>query len=217
MINDKDLTIITNVILDPGVCTSNPGISVSRRTLPSLSCTHHGSMGHTAGSSPGQWGTIEPWQYSIKINPPHWLTPVTERHWEESGSAFFTASFQMLVHIDMIPWTFSRLNTPSSFTISMYETCYSPSVTFVALHWISSRKSLSFLYPDLVTAPTWTQHSWCLTSAEYWSRITFLDLLAMLLLMQPRTPSAFFAARAHCCLMISLVSIRTFPSKLPSS
>lgn len=64
---------------------------------------------------------------------------------------------------------------------------------------------------------TWTQHSWCLTSTDYWSRITSLDLLAMLLLMQPRTPSAFFAARAHCCLIISLVITRIFPSKLPSS
>lgn len=48
---------------------------------------------------------------------------------------------------------FSRLNSPSSFTISMYETCFSPSVTFVALHWICSRTSLSSLYSDLVTAP----------------------------------------------------------------
>lgn len=151
MINDKDLTIITNVILDPGACTSNPGISVSRRTLPSLSCTHHGSMGHTAGGSPGQWGTIEPWQHSIKTNPPQWLTPVTECHWEESGSAFFTASFQMLVHIDTIPWTVSRLNTPSSFTISMYETCSSPSITFVALHWISSGS------PYLSCTLTWSR------------------------------------------------------------
>ena len=35
-------------------------------------------------------------------------------------------------------------------------------------------------------------------------RITFLDLLAMLLLMQPRILLAFWAARACCCLMSSL-------------
>jgi len=34
--------------------------------------------------------------------------------------------------------------------------------------------------------------------------ITFLNLLAMLFLMHPRIPLAFFATRAHCRLMTNL-------------
>jgi len=42
-----------------------------------------------------------------------------------------------------------------------------------------------------------TQHSSCgLTSAERRGRITLLDLMATLLLMQPRIPLAFFDMRA---------------------
>ena len=47
------------------------------------------------------------------------------------------------------------------------------------------------------------------TSARQRGRITFLHLLAILLLMQPRIPLAFFTARAHGWFMFSLVSTRT--------
>lgn len=60
IVNYKDLTIITNIKLDPGACTSNPGISASARALPFLSCTHNLSIGHTAGSSPSQRETTQP-------------------------------------------------------------------------------------------------------------------------------------------------------------
>ena len=40
-------------------------------------------------------------------------------------------------------------------------------------------------------------------------RRTSLDLLATLLLMHPRMPLAFLAARAHCWLMVNLSSTRT--------
>jgi len=40
-------------------------------------------------------------------------------------------------------------------------------------------------------------------------RITYLDLLAMLFLVQPRIPFAAFAAGARCWLMFNLVSTRT--------
>jgi len=59
-----------------------------------------------------------------------------------------------------------------------------------------------------------------LTSVEKRGRIPSYGLLATLLLMQPRILLAFFAARAHCWLMSSLVSSRTtrfFSLKLLSS
>jgi len=39
---------------------------------------------------------------------------------------------------------------------------------------------------------------WALTRAEQRDRIPSLDLLATLLLMQPRTQLAFWAMSAHC-------------------
>ena len=48
----------------------------------------------------------------------------------------------------------------------------------------------------------WTQHSrWGFTRAEQRSRITSLCLLVTLLLMQPRTRLAFWAASTHCLLI----------------
>lgn len=55
---------------------------------------------------------------------------------------------------------------------------------------------------------------------EQRGRITSLDLLAVLCLMHSRIPLAFFAARAHCCLMFNSVSTRTpisFSAKLLSA
>ena len=60
----------------------------------------------------------------------------------------------------------------------------------------------------------------CLIGFEYREKITSLDLLAMLCLMQPRRLLVFLAAKVHCWLMVNLVSIRSprsFSAKLLSS
>ncbi|KAK4809169.1 hypothetical protein QYF61_006427 [Mycteria americana] len=86
----------------------------------------------------------------------------------------------------------------------------------MALH--STLSSVSLLYWG---AQNWTQHPRCgLTSAELRGRITFLELLAVLYLMQPRIPLAFCAARAHYWLMFNLVPtriLRSFFARLLSS
>ncbi|KAK4827750.1 hypothetical protein QYF61_021221 [Mycteria americana] len=91
-------------------------------------------------------------------------------------------------------------------------------ITLVALCRTLSSMSMSPLYWG---AQNRTQCSRCgLTSAEQRGRITSLDLLAILLLMQPRIPSAFFKGRVHCLLIFNLVSTRTlrsFSAKLFSS
>lgn len=67
-------------------------------------------------------------------------------------------------------------------------------------------------------AQHWAQNSRCgLISAEQRGRIPFTDLLALLWLMQHKVPSAFFAARAHSQLTLSLRTPRSFGDKvLPS-
>ena len=60
----------------------------------------------------------------------------------------------------------------------------------------------------------------CATNAEQRGRITSIDLLAMLLLMQPRMLLAAFATRVHCNPMVSLFATRTprsFSAQLLSS
>jgi len=61
---------------------------------------------------------------------------------------------------------------------------------------------------------------WGLKKVEYRGRIPSLDLLATLLLMKPRIRLAFWAASAHCRLMLSFSSTSTpksFSSGLLSS
>ena len=85
----------------------------------------------------------------------------------------------------------------------------------MALHWTVSSMFMSLLYRG---AQNWAQYSKCgLTSAEQRGRITTLHLLAVLCVMQPRIPFAFFAARAHSWLKFNLVSTGTpsaFSAKL---
>jgi len=78
----------------------------------------------------------------------------------------------------------------------------------VTTHW-TPRRSLSFFNHS-------TQGSRCgLTRGEQRRRITSLNLLAMLMLMQPRIPLAALATRAHCWLMANLLSTRTPSSFSP--
>ena len=105
---------------------------------------------------------------------------------------------------------FSRLNSPRSLSLSLRNRCSSTFIMLMALCWRLYGISLSFLYWGGQKYP---QHSRCgLTSAEQRGRITSLDLMATLPLMQPRIPLAFLVARAHCWLTLNLVS-----TKSPSS
>jgi len=84
---------------------------------------------------------------------------------------------------------FSRLNNPNSRSLSSQERCSIPLITSVALLWTRSNRSVSFFY---WVPQSWTPYSrWGLTRAEQRNRIPSLDLLATLLLMQPRIWLAF--------------------------
>ena len=81
---------------------------------------------------------------------------------------------------------------------------------FVALLWTRSKTSMSFLCWGL---QNWMQYSrWGLTGAEQRSRTTSLNMLATLILMQPRIRLAFWAASARCQLMLNFSSTSTHKS-----
>lgn len=70
----------------------------------------------------------------------------------------------------------------------------------MGFYWTVSIMSMSLVY----CVQNLMQYFRCgLTSAENEGRITFLDLLAALLSMQPMTPAAFFAARSYYILMFN--------------
>ncbi|NXA57058.1 GOGB1 protein, partial [Nothocercus julius] len=96
--------------------------------------------------------------------------------------------------------------------------CSRPLIILVALRWTLSSSSTSLLY---WVAQHWTQFSsGGLSRAEHRGRIPSLDLLQTLFLMCPRTPLAFLATRAPCCLMVNLSSTmtpRSFSAELLSS
>jgi len=95
----------------------------------------------------------------------------------------------------MVP---SRLNNPNSLSLSSEERCSSPLIVFVVLLWTRSNSSTFFL----CCLQSWTQDSrWGLTRAEQRGRITSVDLLATLLLMQPTIRLVFWVVSTHCQVM----------------
>lgn len=79
---------------------------------------------------------------------------------------------------------FTRLNHPSSLSLFSQGSGSSPLMIFVAIYWTLSSMSVSLFYQGV---QNWTQNSMCdLTRAEERAKITYFNLLAMLLQMQPR-------------------------------
>lgn len=73
--------------------------------------------------------------------------PLTEYHWKEFDSIFFTSSLQVFIRFKVcLSLHFSRLNKTSSLNLSLYERCYSPLIILVSLHWILSSSCMSLLY-----------------------------------------------------------------------
>ena len=112
----------------------------------------------------------------------------------------------------------SRLNSPSSLSLSLELRRFSPLIILVALCWTFSGMAMSVLYWE---AQNWTQDSRCgIISVEWRGSITSLDLLAILCLRQLRISYSFFATRTHWWLMVNLAFSRiprSFSVKLLSS
>lgn len=103
------------------------------------------------------------------------------------------------------PWAFS---SPGSLGLFLYDRCSSPLIYSTVLHWtLSSVVHVCFI----LGSPNWTQHSKCVSQrlSRGERKITSIDLLATLFLMQPGRPLASCAANACYWLMVSLVLTRT--------
>ena len=130
------------------------------------------------------------------------FVPIASRLVDGHCSVFFTPSHQIFIHINKIapaPFPsslFSKLNGPSSRSLSSHERCSSQLIIFMALHWACSSKSISSHYWG---AQHLTWHSRCgFFSAEQRGRITSLDLLTTFSLMQPRRPVSPKHAAGSC-------------------
>ena len=111
----------------------------------------------------------------------------------------------------------SRLEWPSSLSLSSSGTCSSPLIIFADLHWTLSSRSLSLE----LGAQHWTQHSRCsLTRAEQRGRITPPGPAGHAPPHVPQDPMGLLAPRAHRWLMGNLLCTRaprSFSAELPSS
>lgn len=76
------------------------------------------------------------------------LVPSLEHHWKEPVSVAFIPSLQVFACIDEFPLSilFSRLNRPSSFSLSSHKRWSRPLIIFIVLHWTLSSTSTSLLY-----------------------------------------------------------------------
>jgi len=95
--------------------------------------------------------------------------PVAGHHWKELGPILLTPTLEIFLrsHRSLL---FSRLNKPSSLSLSSQERCSCPLIILTALHWPLSSSSSSFLNWE---AQNWTQHCrWGLTRAEQRRRRT---------------------------------------------
>lgn len=80
--------------------------------------------------------------------------------WSWPCCIFLTHTHQMFIHIDKIPPTLlnSRLNRPSSLSLSLYDKCSNSLIIPMVLHWSCYSISTCHLY---WWVQTWTSHSSC--------------------------------------------------------
>lgn len=128
-------------------------------------------------------------------------SPFTRCYWEESESIFFILSHWVFMHIYKTPPKHSLGRMVPAFSASLWKVLQS-------LHHICglTLDSLQDVHGGVDLDPTSACPS---TSAEHRGKITSLDLLAMLFLMQHRILLAFFSTRTHCWRMINLLSTTT--------
>ena len=105
---------------------------------------------------------------------------VSKAHpWQHDSVFFPTVNWNVIFLNSPQSLLLSRLNSPSSLSLSSQERCSIPWIIFVALLWMCPNSSMSLLYwgPHI-----WTQYCrWGHTSTEQRGRINSLALLATLL------------------------------------
>lgn len=106
-----------------------------------------------------------------------------------------------------LSFLFSRLDKPSSLSLSSQKRFSSALPMFIALHWTLSSNSLSFLNWGAQNWVRYSRHG--LIRAEQSGRISSLILLATVFLINPRTSLSFLATRPRCWIMVNMFSNRT--------
>ena len=124
---------------------------------------------------------------------------VTQQHLSAVPSE---KSFLNRAHRQQWVWVSSKLYFGKRYNLHVQKV-----ISVSPLHLRFSEGSLLLVVMEI--------HTPCVTSPVLVDRrITSLDLLAMLCLMQPWTPFTAFAARSHCLLMSKLMSTASFSDKL---
>lgn len=105
----------------------------------------------------------------------------------------------------------SLLKAPTSHSLSSYKKCSNPLLTSINFSWPCCSNSLSLLGPVLGSP---LQHSGWLSSTEQREGMFSLSVLVMLFLVQRGLLWSFFAARPHCWLTASLLSLGSFSASI---
>lgn len=116
-------------------------------------------------------------------------------HWSPLKRAWLHPPFTYWLIRFPLSLLFCRLKSSSSQSFLLGEVIFTSPRRKESLHRTLSNMAMSLLYWG---AQNWMQHSrFGLTHPEWKERIISLDLLVILLLMQPKIPLAFIAARTY--------------------
>ena len=126
--------------------------------------------------------------------------PVTGHHWKEPGFVFFAPSHQQFTDNDKIS------PEPPLFQSQLSQLLLSGEVL----------QSLRHLGGIQCLSCTELEQYYDFTNDEWRVRITYLDLLMILCLKQPKPLILLFTARIDFWLMLNLMSTRTLKSYLQS-
>lgn len=131
--------------------------------------------------------------------------PVIGHHWKEPGSVFFMSSLQLSIRCSdpheplLLQAEWSQPESPHILSLSSKGRCSSLLIVLMSLHCTLLSISTSLMYWGI---QNWTQYSgWGLTCAQQRGRMSPLDLLMILCLMQPTALLAFLVTKSHHHLM----------------
>ncbi|XP_068788224.1 uncharacterized protein [Struthio camelus] len=133
--------------------------------------------------------------------------PVAGHHGEEAGLILLTLPLQILIHVDEITSQSSLLQAEQA---QLLQSFFIGEMLQPPNHLGSPPlDSLQQCHVPLVLGSPELDTVLQVRLHQERGRITSLDLLPTLCLMHPRRPLAFLATRAHCCLMLHLLSTGT--------
>lgn len=136
--------------------------------------------------------------FQFKTLPP---CPVTTCPCKKYVSSFLVGSLHILEGCSegSLQFSFSRLYSPNSLSLSLQERASFPLIIFMALLWTHSNRSTFFLFggPELKAVVQVVSFAGRVEGQNH-----LLRSAAEFLLMQPRMQLSFWIASAHCQVML---------------